>query len=368
MLQSAKFAAHAASWQPLATHLPVALSGAYTVLQLSPFTPQPPQFATLVLVLVSQSVPFWSQSAHGAVHTLTLHTWLTHLALALPIVQIVPQPPQLPASLPMFVSQPLATLPSQSAQPASHLPTLHADATHEGVACGTTQAEPQPPQLSTLVVVSVGQVPSAFGSQSPSPGRQLLTPHNPFVHVAEPSVVSHTLPHVPQLLTSALVFFSQPLTVLASQSEKPAVQVIWQAEATHEGVPLVLGQTLPHVVQLLASMLVLTSQPLVGSPSQSAKGGVHVPTMQAPPLQVEVACGKLHGVSHAPQWSESVFRFVSQPFVASPSQLPLPSKQVREQVPLVHAPPAQSVGSLHFWPGRQVEHEPPQSTSLSSPF
>jgi hypothetical protein len=57
-LQSAKFALQVASWHALATHLPVALSGAYTVLQLSPFTPQPPQFAALVLVLVSQSVPF----------------------------------------------------------------------------------------------------------------------------------------------------------------------------------------------------------------------------------------------------------------------------------------------------------------------
>jgi hypothetical protein len=131
---------------------------------------------------------------------------------------------------------------------------------------------------------------------------------------------------------------------------------------------LVPGQTLPHMVQLLVSVLVLTSQPLVGSPSQSAYGGVHVPTTQAPPLQVEVACGKSHGVSQAPQWLASVFRFVSQPLVASPSQFPLPSKQVSEQVPSAHAPPAQSVGSLHFWPGRQVEQAPPQSTSLSSPF
>ncbi len=215
-LQSAKFAAHAASWQLLATHFPVAL--AYRLVQLTPFVPQPPQLAELVLVFVSQSVPFPSQSAQGAVQVATLHTWLTHFALALAMLQAVAQPPQLAASPAMFVSQPLATLPSQSAQPASQVPTLQADATHDGVACGTTQAEPQPPQLFTSVVVLVGQVPSAFGLQSPRPARQLLTPHTPAAHVAEPSVVGHTLPHAPQLLTSKLVCFSQPLTVSLSQS------------------------------------------------------------------------------------------------------------------------------------------------------
>ncbi len=69
---------------------------------------------------------------------------------------------------------------------------------------------------------------------------------------------------------------------------------------------------------------------------------------QAPPLHDDVACGKLHGVSQAPQWLASVFRLVSQPLVSSPSQLPLPSRQVSVQRPLVQAPPAQSVGSLHF--------------------
>jgi hypothetical protein len=77
----------------------------------------------------------------------------------------------------------------------------------------------------------------------------------------------------------------------------------------------------------------------------------------------------VHGVSQAPQCAASVFRLVSQPLLASPSQLPLPSRQVREQVPFVQLPPAQSVGNLHFCPGKQVGHvPPPQSISLSLPF
>jgi hypothetical protein len=91
-------------------------------------------------------------------------------------------------------------------------------------------------------------------------------------------------------------------------------------------------------------------------------------TAHFPPLQIADANGKVQGVSQAPQWSASVFRFVSQPFAALPSQLPLPSKHVSEHTPLSHAPPAQSVGNLQCWPGKHVEQDPPQSKSLSSPF
>src|SRR4051812_28606903 len=77
-LQSAKLAAHLSSWQPLATHLPVAFRGAYTALQLRPFSPQPPQLLPLVLVLVSQSLPLPSQSAQGALQVFTLHCLFSH--------------------------------------------------------------------------------------------------------------------------------------------------------------------------------------------------------------------------------------------------------------------------------------------------
>jgi hypothetical protein len=132
MLQSAKFAAHLASLQPLATHWPVALSEAYTVLQLRPLAPQPPQFVPFVLVLVSQSVPLPSQSAQGAVHVLTLHCLASHFGVPLLTLQILPHAPQLLGSLTMLVSQPFFGSLSQSAWFASQVPILHTPATQLG--------------------------------------------------------------------------------------------------------------------------------------------------------------------------------------------------------------------------------------------
>jgi len=200
---------------------------------------------------------------------------------------------------------------------------------------------------------------------------QLLMLHTPTVHFAEPPVVSQTWPQPPQLLTFLLVSVSQPLAgplTALSQSEKPPMHVMRHCELAHDGVPLMAEHTEPQAPQLAASVVVFTSQPLLGSPSQSAKGAVQVSTAHFPPLHKAEAWGKSQGASQAPQWSASVFRFVSQPLAVSPSQLPLPSRQLSEQTLLVQSPPAQSVGSLQCWPGKQVGHAPPQSTSVSSPF
>lgn len=73
MLQSAKFALHLLSWQPPMTHLPDAFRAAYTVVQLRPLLPQPPQLVVLLLVSVWQLTPVPRQSANGGAHALTLH-------------------------------------------------------------------------------------------------------------------------------------------------------------------------------------------------------------------------------------------------------------------------------------------------------
>jgi hypothetical protein len=67
------------------------------------------------------------------------------------------------------------------------------------------------------------------------------------VHVALPLVgVGHTLPHAPQLSTSALSFTQVP-----PQLAKPALQPIPHAPAVHVGDPLAgVAQTLPHAPQL----------------------------------------------------------------------------------------------------------------------
>lgn len=146
------------------------------------------------------------------------------------------------------------------------------------------------------------------------------------------------------------------------------MHAIWQADATHEGTPFSAGQAEPHPSQLSGSVLVFTSQPFSGLPSQSANGAVHSSTTHAPPLHVALACAKVQEFSQAPQCAASVFRLVSQPLSAFPSQSPLPPRQLSEQVPFVQSPPAQSVGSLHVRPGKQAGHSPPQSVSPSLPF
>jgi hypothetical protein len=192
---------------------------------LTPFAPQPPQLAELVLVLVSQPLAALpSQSAKVALQVATWHALFTHFAVALLRLQIVPHVPQFALSPAMLVSQPLVILPSQSAKPALHVATLHTELTQLGVPFGTTQALPQPPQLFTSFVVLVSHVVGS-ASQSPRPALQVLTPHTPTLHVAEPIVVSQTLPHFEQLVTSILVFVSQPLAGSLSQSWKPSLQV-----------------------------------------------------------------------------------------------------------------------------------------------
>src|SRR5437879_5793333 len=92
---------------------------------------------------------------------------------------------------------------------------------------------------------------------------------------------------LPQWLASVLVFTSQPLPALPSQLAKPGLQVIWQAEFTHAGVPLLLEQARPQPPQLAALVAVLTSQPFCGLPSQSANPALHEEMVHRP----AVHCG-----------------------------------------------------------------------------
>ncbi len=61
------------------------------------------------------------------------------------------------------VSQPVDTMPSQSRQPGSQLPIVHALATHDPVACGGAQGIPHPPQCAASVAVSTQLPPHTSG-------------------------------------------------------------------------------------------------------------------------------------------------------------------------------------------------------------
>ncbi len=72
----------------------------------------------------------------------------------------MPQPPQLLASLPSAISQPLARVPSQSAYPTSHTVKPQTPSRHEGAALAKEHALPHAPQW-PLSVAGVVSQPSA---------------------------------------------------------------------------------------------------------------------------------------------------------------------------------------------------------------
>jgi hypothetical protein len=95
-------------------------------------------------------------------------------------------------------------------------------------------------------------------------------------------------------------------------------------------------QLTPQPPQWLELLVVLTSQPLFGLPSQLAKPGLqlgaHVPFEQAtPPFGFE------HGMLQPPQWLVLLRMLVSQPLFGLPSQLPAPAAQLGTHAPETHA-------------------------------
>jgi hypothetical protein len=142
-----------------------------------------------------------------------------------------------------------------------------------------------------------------------------------------------------------------------------------QEEPTHlpwSHVAMAMGQTLPQPPQFIGSMLVSTLQPLAGLSSQLASGAPHItgdwqallwqtPLLQsAPVLQILPSA---QGPQAAPPQSISVSVPSFTPFVhEGPSQRWF-----------VHERVSQSPACLQICPPVQGEHDPPQSTSVSSP-
>ena len=122
----------------------------------------------------------------------------------------------------MLVSQPLAIRPSQSANPALQR-ILQAPAEQIGTALGTGEhTTPQVPQLFTLVLTFVSQPLAALPSQSANPALQRTITHWPAVHEGVALGKEHAFPQLPQLLISLLV---------SATSNEPAL-VVWPLETT----------------------------------------------------------------------------------------------------------------------------------------
>ena len=209
--------------------LPRQLGGTTTHAPAEQFWPAPqplPHEAQLAAVPSGVSQPssslFALQSPHPASqvppHTLAAQaaptTWLVEQALA--------QAPQCATLVERLVSQPVETAPSQSPQPTAQA-SLHAPARHVGVACVVLHALPHPPQAATLFVRLASHPVETAPSQSPQPTAQASL-HALATHEGVACVVLHALPHPPQLLVLAVRLASHPFEASRSQSPQPAAQ------------------------------------------------------------------------------------------------------------------------------------------------
>jgi len=186
-----------------------------------------------------------------------------------------------------------------------------------------------------------------------SPGQRVCATGQPVPHAGAPPVEEHTgvafahwLPQRPQCDAPASDA-SQPLAGFASQSAKPASQVRAHVPAVHAADWLAPPtQALPQPPQCADDAWVLTSQPLVGSASQSANPGEHV-IPQRPSAQVAVASGPAgHARPHAPQCSGLVWTSTQGP----PGQRVCPRSQPELHAKVPPAPPHAGVVPVHATP------------------
>src|SRR5438477_154032 len=90
------------------------------------------------------------------------------------------------------------------------------------------------------------------------------------------------------------------------QLPKPALHAIEQVAAVHEATPFTFEQTWPQAPQWFTSTAVCTSQPSLGSLSQSDQPASHAASWQAPAAHTGVACGGAQPFPHAPQFFTSL--------------------------------------------------------------
>jgi hypothetical protein len=186
--------------------------------------PQLPQLFTFVDSVVSQPLPALpSQFPNPEVQDATWHAPPTQVEVPLGAEQAKPHEPQLFGSVDRVASQPLLIWPSQFPNPTvqaiEQVPPLH-----PGVPFPPGQTLPQVPQSLTLVATPVSQPSASLPSQSANPAVH-ETEQTPPAQDGVPFDVEHTFPQVPQLPLSDARVVSQPLATLPSQLPKPVLHV-----------------------------------------------------------------------------------------------------------------------------------------------
>jgi hypothetical protein len=163
--------------------------------------------------------------------------------LQVPLAHVLPQDPQLAASVCVFV----------------YAPPQHALSPPGAVVA-------HPPQLLKFVC-SLTQTPLQMTPGDAQTGVQTPAAHEP---------LAHTVPQVPQFEASVCVLMLQPSELTPLQFLKPVLQVSWHPPVTQYGAAaFAVPQTSPHEPQLSGSVCVLFVQP-VPVVAQSLNGAVHV--------------------------------------------------------------------------------------------
>ena len=191
------------------------------------------------------------------------------------------------------------------------------------VALEGAQAAPHAPQLEVSVDTAASQPLPGLPSQLAKPASQVKA-QKPVMQLARAlAPAGQTTPQRPQWETSVARFTSQPLVASPSQSAKPVMHATPHTPDAQVGDALARdGQAMPQAPQLFGSVRVDTSQPLVALPSQLAKPVVHsAPQVPAMHTAVEVLV-PMHTRPHIPQCDGVMERSVSQPLLAMPSQSP----------------------------------------------
>jgi hypothetical protein len=152
--------------------------------------------------------------------------------------------------------------------------------------------------------------------------------------------VGHRCPQLPQFAGSDVMF-----------THVPAQYVVGDAHTLPQCPP---EHTVPgaHTVPQLPQLELVvrsSSQPLAWLPSQLPQPAAHDAMPHVPLVHEGTACGKLHTVLHELHAVAVVFRFVSHPLAALPSQSPKPGLQVCEHTPIAHAAVA-FAPAVQAWP------------------
>jgi hypothetical protein len=179
------------------------------------------------------------------------------------------------------------------------------------------------PQCAVVFVRFVSQPFGPLPSQFPKPPVHEGT-HAPAVQGFVPFTAEHTVPHVPQFEADVFKLASQPFVTLLSQLPNPLLHTMEHVADEHDGVPFVPLHAAPQEPQFVVLVLRFASQPLFGLVSQLANPELQVGT-HAPAVHVVGPLAFVQLVPQVPQLVVLVLVFVSQPFEATPSQLPNPA-------------------------------------------